>query len=86
MKVHQELFDVLFPIYMSEVRLQIYITRNTTASHSGSPGFKIRPGDRLPSLKLFLISLSPSTRMMGYYLKLGYDRFLPNPFQFIIYL
>lgn len=35
--------------------------------------------------KRFVIILSPSPKTPGQYLKLGYSRFLSNPFQFITY-
>jgi len=32
-----------------------------------------------------MVSLSPSRQMLGYYINLGHDRFLPDPLQLIIY-
>jgi hypothetical protein len=55
---------------------------NTPASYSGDPGFKSRPGDRLSWLRVFVVFLSLYSRMPGY----STYRFLPNPFQFVIYL
>jgi hypothetical protein len=37
-------------------------------------------------LRVFMIFLSPSTKQQDMALKLDHDRFLPNPFQFIIHL
>jgi len=34
---------------------------------------------------IFMVHLSPSRQMLGYYIKLGHDRFLPDPLQLIIY-
>jgi hypothetical protein len=51
---------------------------NTTASYSGELGFKSRRGDRLSWLEFFVVSLSPSRQIPGYYLKLDHDRFLHN--------
>jgi hypothetical protein len=57
----------------------------TPALYSGGPGFKSQYGDWLtdvfrgfPQFLLANAGIVPS--------KLGYDRFLPNPFQFIIHL
>jgi hypothetical protein len=36
--------------------------------------------------RTFVVFFSPFRRMSGYTLKLGHDRFLPNPFQFIIHV
>jgi hypothetical protein len=58
---------------------------SSLASYSGGPGFKSRPGGRLPWLRVFMVFLSPSRQMLGQYLKLGHDRFLPHPFQFIVH-
>jgi hypothetical protein len=55
------------------------------ASYSGGRGFKSRPGDQLFWLRFLVVFLSPSRQMPGYYLKLGHDRFLPHPFQFIVH-
>jgi hypothetical protein len=59
---------------------------NIPASYSGGPGFKSRPGDRLSWLRYFVVFLSSSKQMQGSTSKLGYDHFLPHPFQFIIHL
>jgi hypothetical protein len=42
------------------------------------PGSILGHGDR-PLIEIFVVFLSPSTRMPVYYLKLGHGRFLPNP-------
>jgi hypothetical protein len=59
---------------------------NTPASYSGGPGFKSPSRDRLSWLSFIVGFISPSRQMSAYYLKLIQDRFLPHPFQFIIYL
>jgi hypothetical protein len=59
---------------------------NTPASYSGGPGFKRRPGDRLSWLRVFVVFLSPSRPTRESALKLGHDRFLPKPFQYVIHL
>jgi hypothetical protein len=59
---------------------------NILALYSGGPEFKSQPGDWLSWLRSFAVFLSPSRQMLGYYLKLYHDCFLPNPFQFIIHL
>jgi len=41
---------------------------------------------KLHSLSFFVVSLSSSRLIPGLSLKLHHDRFLPNPFQFIIHL
>jgi hypothetical protein len=48
--------------------------------------FKSRPEDLLSGLSPFVVFLSPSMEMLGYYLKLGHDCLLPHHFQFIIHL
>jgi hypothetical protein len=60
---------------------------NTPASYSGGPGFKISA--RRPAIlaEVFRGFFSvPSGECIDSALKLGYNRFLPNPFQFIIHL
>jgi hypothetical protein len=52
---------------------------NTATSYSGGPGFSSQPGDRLSWLSFFVIFLSFSKRMSGWYLKIN-NRFLPNSF------
>jgi hypothetical protein len=59
---------------------------NTPVSCSGGTRLKYRPGDRLSRLKFFVVFLSPSSQIPGDDFKLGHDRILPHPFQFIIYL
>lgn len=44
------------------------------------------PENRLHWLRHFTDSLSCSRQILGQYLKLGYDGFLPYPFQFITHL
>jgi len=60
--------------------------RSGYASHSGGSGFKYRLGDPLSWLTLFVVFLSSSRQIPREYLQLGQDRFLPQPFQFIIHL
>jgi hypothetical protein len=55
---------------------------STPASYSRYPRFKSRPRDRLSWLRF---SHNSSRQMPGQHLKFGHHRFLPNPFQFIIY-
>jgi hypothetical protein len=52
----------------------------TTASYSGGPGFDSRP--RRPAI-LIEVSRGSPLSLQANVLKLGHDRFLPNPFQFI---
>jgi hypothetical protein len=59
---------------------------NTYASYLGGPRFVSWPGDRLSSLRFFMVFLCPSMRVLGEYLKLDFDQFLTNPLQFIIHL
>jgi hypothetical protein len=47
--------------------------------YSGSPRFMSWPGDR-PSWQVFVVFLIPSRRCLVSFLKLGHDRFCPNPF------
>lgn len=58
----------------------------TPASYLWVPGFKSRPRHRLCWLTIFVVSLSPSRKIPVQYLKLGQDRFLSQPFKFIIHL
>jgi hypothetical protein len=57
---------------------------NSPASYSGGPAFKSRPQVWLSDLRFLVAFLSPSRLMPGYYLKLGHDRFVPNPFLFTL--
>jgi hypothetical protein len=59
---------------------------NTSATYLGGPEFKSRPENRLFWLRFLVVFLSTSRQMLEYYPKLDYKRFLPHPFQFIIYL
>jgi hypothetical protein len=59
---------------------------NTPDSYSGSPGFKSRPGYRLPWLRFPWFSSVPPGEFRDSTLTLGHDRFLPNPSQFIVHL
>jgi hypothetical protein len=59
---------------------------NAPASYSGSSGFKSRPGNRLSWLKLSVGFLCPPGKFRESSIKLGLDRFLPNPFQFVLRL
>jgi hypothetical protein len=70
-------------LFMSLLCSLLY-EHSTPASYSGVLWFKSRPGDRLYWLRRFVVFIS-SSRQMGYNLQLGYDRFLPRPFQFIIH-
>jgi hypothetical protein len=54
----------------------------TPASYSVGLAFRSRPGDRLPYRGGFL---SRSRKMLGKYLKLGHDRLLPFPLQWIMH-
>jgi hypothetical protein len=58
---------------------------NTPASYSGGPGFNIGPETGYPD-RFCVVSDRPSRQIPGQYLKLGQDRFRPQPFQFIIHL
>jgi hypothetical protein len=58
---------------------------NTPTSHSGSPGLKSQPVDRLSWLEIFVVFLSPPGNGWDSTLKLRHDRFLPHPLQFIIH-
>jgi hypothetical protein len=57
---------------------------NTPASYSGIPRFQSRHGDRL--FWMFFVFLSLSTKIPGWYFKLGHGCFLPSRFQFTIHL
>jgi hypothetical protein len=57
---------------------------STFVSCSGGHRFISRPGDQLSWLRDFDVFLSPSRRMPEKHLKLGHDRFLSYPFEFII--
>lgn len=48
-------------------------------------GFKFRPDHLLPCLRFFVVFLDTSRQMLGYYMNLGYYRFLPHPLQFIFH-
>jgi hypothetical protein len=50
------------------------------------PGSNLGPETGYPELSFPLFSSVPPGEWMGQYLKLGYDRFLPNPYKFIINL
>jgi hypothetical protein len=58
---------------------------NIPASYSRGPGFEHRPGDRLTWCFSWFASFPPD-ECWDSTLKLGHDRFLPNPFQFTIQL
>jgi hypothetical protein len=47
--------------------------------------FESRPGHGLTWLRFLVSFLRPSGQMPGSYLKLGYEHFLPHPFQFIFH-
>jgi hypothetical protein len=59
---------------------------NTPASYLGDPRLKTRPGNRVSWLSFhdFPLSLQANGRYRT--LKLSHDRFLLNPFQFIVHL
>jgi hypothetical protein len=59
---------------------------NAPVSYSLRPGFKSRPGDRLSYLKFFVFSSVPPGECWDGSLKLGHDRFLSSPFEFIIHV
>jgi hypothetical protein len=48
------------------------------------PGTNLGPETGYPD-RFFVYFLSPSKLMLGYYLKVGHDRFLLHPFQLIIH-
>lgn len=52
--------------------------------HSTGFQFKSWPGHRL-FWQVFVVSPSPSIQMLGKYLKVGHEIFLPHPFEFIIH-
>jgi hypothetical protein len=54
--------------------------------NSGGPGFKYQSGYRLSRLRFFVVSLIPPGECWDSTRKLGHDRFLPNPFQFIFHI
>jgi hypothetical protein len=56
---------------------------HASASYSGGPGFKPRPGDRLPWVKLSILFLDPSNEMSEWYLKHDDGHCFPCPFNFI---
>lgn len=55
---------------------------STPASYKRIRSVKSRPGDKLYSLKFFVISLSSSSKTPEYSLELGYECFF---FQFVIH-
>jgi hypothetical protein len=57
--------------------------KDVAASYLGDPGFKSRPEDQLYCLRFF--SACPG-KCWDPALKLGYDLFLPHPFQFTVQL
>jgi hypothetical protein len=57
---------------------------NTPASYSEVPGLNLCPSYQLSWLKFLWFSSIPPDECMDSTLKLGHDRFLPNPFQFNI--
>jgi hypothetical protein len=52
----------------------------TPATCMVGSGFKSHPGDQVSWLRLFVVFLSHSRDMPGWYLELGHDRFLRYPF------
>jgi hypothetical protein len=52
---------------------------------SGGARYESRMGHRMLRLRCSVVFLSISRRIWGYYNKLGYCRFLPYPFHFIIH-
>jgi hypothetical protein len=59
---------------------------NTPASYSGGTWLKFRSGDRLSWEMDFVVYVSPPSECRNISLKLGEDRFPPNPFHFIIHV
>jgi hypothetical protein len=57
-------------------------TSQSNTSYSGGPGFKSQPGDQL---FWGLVFFSLRRQIPWQHLKLGNDRFLSHPFQFIIH-
>jgi hypothetical protein len=57
--------------------------KDVAASYLGDPGFKSQPEDQLHCLRFF--SACPG-KCWDTALKLGYDLFLPYPFQFTVQL
>lgn len=54
--------------------------------NSGGPRFKYQSGDRLSRLRFFVVSLIATGECWDSTRKLGHDRFLPIPFQFIFHI
>jgi hypothetical protein len=55
--------------------LMTVINGQHLASFVGGPEFRRRHGGRLPTLKLFVVFLSPSSRILGQSLTSGHSRF-----------
>jgi hypothetical protein len=59
---------------------------NALDLYEGGAWFESWLGHLLSWLRFFMVFLSPSRWMLGIIPRLGYDNFLPNPFQFISHL
>jgi hypothetical protein len=71
------------PCYKRERSGQVV---NTAASYAGVPGFKSRSGDQLSWLRIFHGFSQNQGQYLDCTMKLDNDRFLANPFQFIVHL
>jgi len=47
-------------------------------------GIRLKPGGQLSFLEFSMVLLSPSSKILGLYIKLGHGRFLPLIFQLYI--
>lgn len=74
------LCTILLPIDAVYTRRCVIVVR-TPASCGGSTRFESRPRSR----DWFCDFFSSSRHMLGLYLKIGHDRFIPHPFQFAIH-
>jgi hypothetical protein len=71
--------DTLSAVHRTEVCVWVV---NTTASYARGPVFKSRPRNQVSWGFSCFFSVSPG-KFWDCTLKVGYDRFLPNPFHFI---
>jgi hypothetical protein len=73
---------------MTDINMYHYCTWpnvvDTPVSYSRCPSFKCRLNDRLSWLSFTVIFVRHSKQMPGYLFKFGHDRFLRNPFKFIM--
>jgi hypothetical protein len=63
---------------------QFHSDGNDSDLYLEGPLFQSQAEHRLFSRRFFVLPLSPLRHIMGWYLKLGRDRFLPDPLQFIV--